>query len=76
MVIEMMSITKRKYLRSKGKASLYVTLRASTIEIFKLRRTQMISSESTRAIRLSGLERVMLDHTGNIWQRSSERALH
>ena len=62
----MLSITKRKSLRSKGKALLSVTLRASASEIFKLRRMQMISSESTRAIRLSGQERMMLYHTGNI----------
>ena len=36
----------------------------------------MVSSESTRAIRLSGLERIILDHTGNIRKRSAERAFH
>ena len=72
----MLRITKRKSLRSEGKASLSVTLRASASEIFKLRRMQMISSESTRALRLSGMDRMMLDHTGNIWQSSVERALH
>ena len=75
MVIAILRITKIKLLRSKGKASLSVTLRASASEIFKLRRMKMISSESTRDIRLSGLERMMLDHTGNIWKRSAERAL-
>ena len=67
---------KRKLLRIEGKASLSVALRASASEIFKLRRIQMISSESTRAIRLSGLDRMMLYHTGNIWQSSAGRALH
>ena len=62
----MLRITKRKFLRSEGKASLSITLRASASEIFKLRRMQIISSDSTRAIRLSGLERMMLDHTGNL----------
>ena len=51
-------------------------LRASASEIFKLRRMQMISSDSTRAIRLSGLEIMMLDHIGNILKRSAEIALH
>ena len=72
----MLRITKRKSLRSKGKASLSVTLRESANEIFKLRRMQMISSESARAIRLSGMDRMILDHTGKIWQRSAERVLH
>ena len=34
------------------------------------------SSESTRDIRLSALERMMLDHTVNIWKRIAERYLH
>ena len=72
----MLSIIRRKLLRSKGKSSLSVTLRTSGREIFKLRRMQMIFSESTRAIRLSGLKRMMLDHTGNIPKRSAERVLH
>ena len=72
----MLRITKRKSLRSEGKASLSVTLRASARDIFKLRRMQMISSESTRATRLSGLERIMLDHTGNIWRKSAETDLY
>ena len=46
---------KNKLLRSKGNASLSVTLRASDSEIFKLRKMQMISSDSTRDIRLNGI---------------------
>ena len=72
----MLRITKRKSLRSEGKASLSVMLRASASKIFKLIRMQMISSEFMRAIRLSGLDRMMLYHTGNIWQSSAGRALH
>ena len=55
---------------------LSVTLRASASDILKLIRMQMISSKSTRSIHLSGMERMMLDHTGNIRKRSVERALH
>ena len=76
MVIAMLRITKIISLRSKGKASLSVTLRESANKIFKLRRMYMISSESTRAIRLSGLEIIMLYHTGKIWQMSAERDFH
>ena len=67
---------KKKLLRSKEEASLSVTLRASASEISKLIRMQIISSKSTIAIRLSGLEIMMLDHTGKIWKRIAERALH
>ena len=70
-MIAMLRITKRKSLRSKGKDLFSVTLRASASEIFKLRRMQMISNNYTKSIRLSGLEIMMLDHTGNIWQRSA-----